>query len=204
MQNCSCCFEDWIGPCNGPYEYVTINTKLNSGVTYNWRITDKFGKIYQGTTESTIDGTVQIPCSDLPDFLFTPYSGDFLIELLDEGCKPINFPITMDYDCIRMSINGGNANKHSIGCAQDIGGGEANAMIPFDGVSGLQIYYPTYANLLGKYPTIQVYQQHPDLPTGNYIRIFPLIEFSHDTLDLITDINITFEGITTGYVLMTY
>lgn len=113
MHSCTCSFEDWIAPCQS---VITINTILTPGQVYSWRITDKFTKIYQGETMATAEGKIQIPCSELPEGFFTAYSGQFIIEILDGRCKPINIPLVGEYDSILLSINGGNTTKNEIGC----------------------------------------------------------------------------------------
>jgi hypothetical protein len=111
--NCNCCYTDYIGKCE---ESLTLNTQLTPGDTYKVVITDKFDHQYEIEAEAGDDGTIVIPVDDIPPGLLTEYSGDFQIQIYDDTCKPINFRLTGEYDCISFHVRGGTFAKDFIGC----------------------------------------------------------------------------------------
>lgn len=203
MRSCLCCFEDWIGPCVGVYDLITINTNLTPGGVYFWRITDKFSKIYQGETVATNDGKIQIPCEELPEGFFTAYSGEFTIEILSSTCKPISFPLSAEYDCVQLSINGGNTDKREIGCevACKGGGGGQNLMFPFLNGNDLVINWAPYIEAFGNDPLVQVYQQD-NYDNSIYALVGVEVLQLRNSSGVLQEIHIDFGGPMTGYVLI--
>lgn len=115
MNNCDCCFNDFLAKCETE---IVINTNLTAGDSYRWVITNKFGNKYEGTAIAGEDGELTIPVEDLPAGMFTQYSADFLLHLYaGESCTPIKFKLTGEYDCVNFNIHGGTFIKNNIGCA---------------------------------------------------------------------------------------
>ncbi len=198
-----CCFEDFICHCVPYDDVIRINTSLDPGKIYTAVVIDKFDNEYSVDILIGNEGTVEIPIAALPEGLFTEFSGTFRIQIVD-GCETIQMPLTALYDCIEIEIKGGTREKNEIGCLSQVGGGVKNAMIPFELVSGIDIYYPSYSQLLGNYPTVQVYKANDVLPPNNYFEIFPDIQYTRDTLGNLSGITIDFGAvIPIGYVLLT-
>lgn len=114
MNNCDCCFNDFLAKCETE---IVINTNLTAGDSYRWVITNKFGNKYEGTAIAGEEGELTIPVEDLPAGMFTQYSADFLLHLYaGESCTPIKFKLTGEYDCVNFNIHGGTFVKNNIGC----------------------------------------------------------------------------------------
>lgn len=114
MNNCDCCFNDFLAKCE---EEIVINTNLTTGDSYRWVITNKFGNKYEGTAIAGADGELTIPVEDLPPGMFTQYSSDFTLHLFGaDSCSPIKFKLTGEYDCVTFNIHGGTFEKNNIGC----------------------------------------------------------------------------------------
>lgn len=111
--NCNCCYTDFIGKCE---ETLTIYTQLTPESDYTVVITDKFDHKYEIKVTTTDNGVIVIPVEDLPPGLLTEYSGEFQIQIYDASCKPINFKLTGEYDCISFHVKGGTFQKDNIGC----------------------------------------------------------------------------------------
>lgn len=113
--NCNCCFTDFLAKCE---DNIIINTTLPGAYTsYKFVITDKFDNKYEGPITFSVGGGLEIQVTDLPAGLLTQYSGSFKLEIYDEDtCKPVNFKMTGEYDCIGFDINGGNFEKNNLGC----------------------------------------------------------------------------------------
>lgn len=111
--HCNCCFTDYIGKCE---ESLTVRTNLTPATDYRWAITDKFDNKYEGTVTTDDSGYIVIPVEDLPPGLLTEYSGDFLFQVYDGDCKPINFRLVGEYDCVNFHVKGGTFQKDTIGC----------------------------------------------------------------------------------------
>lgn len=114
--NCNCCYTDFIGKCE---ETLTINTKLSPENDYRVVITDKFDNKYEIPVTTDVNGKIEIAVADLPPGLLTEYSGDFMIQIYDDSCKPINFQLIGEYDCVNFHVKGGTFTKDFIGCQFD-------------------------------------------------------------------------------------
>lgn len=112
--NCNSCFHDYLAKCNLE---IQVYAQLLPLTDYTWIITDKFTNKYQGTFTTDADGFWTIPVDELPPGMLTQYSGEFKLEVQDEGCKPVKFKVAQEYDCINFTIKGGNYEKDTLGCS---------------------------------------------------------------------------------------
>lgn len=125
---CNCCFEDYISNCTTSLQ---VNAILLPLTEYTWIITDKDGNKYSGTETTDDDGYLTIALNQLPEGLFTQYSGNFKLEIQDGSCKPINFMIAGSYNCISFNVTPGTFVKNNLGC--DV---EAVSLSPFPPQAG--------------------------------------------------------------------
>lgn len=112
MDNCSCCFTDYLAKCETD---IVLNIVLPPYYNYKWVITDKFENKWEGQ----LNAERTIPVADLPPGLLTQYSGEFKLQIFpdtDEPCAPSQFVIAGMYDCISFTISGGNFEKTNLGC----------------------------------------------------------------------------------------
>lgn len=108
------CFKDHLISVE---DTIHVFAQLSPSTGYTWRITSKFGKVYEGSVTTDADGFFDIPVNALPDGFFTEFSGDFKLEVLDtDSCKPVNFKVAQEYDCINFHVKGGTAVKDALGC----------------------------------------------------------------------------------------
>lgn len=115
---CDTCYTDYIIQCN---EFINVFAKLAPATVYQWVITDRQDRQYAGTFETDANGFWQIPVADLPEGLFTEYSGAFTLHVYDDpygiNCnEPVTFTIAQTYDCIVFNVRGGNRVKDNLGC----------------------------------------------------------------------------------------
>lgn len=115
---CNTCFYDYVVQCN---EFINVFAKLTPATIYQWVITDKFNRQYAGTFETDADGFWQIPVADLPDGMFTEYSGTFKLQVYDDpygfNCnEPVTFAIAQTFDCITFDVRAGTREKNNLGC----------------------------------------------------------------------------------------
>ena len=113
MSSCACCFEDYLAKCNTE---ITVYAKLSPTTDYRWVITDKNDKKYEGDFTTDADGFWVIPVDQLPPGLLTEYSGQFTLQVYDDGCKPVKFLIAQEHDCIDFTVKGGTFVKENLGC----------------------------------------------------------------------------------------
>jgi len=112
-------FQDFLSNCNTE---IILNALLTPGHPYKWRITDKFGNVYEGTSNADVYGTsLTILLSDLPAGLINSYGGVFALSLYDttDACKRISFKMTRYYDEVFFDTARGNAVKENLGCTFD-------------------------------------------------------------------------------------
>jgi hypothetical protein len=116
MNNCSCCFTDFIAKCETE---IRVHIILPVYSVYRWVITDGFGQKYQGVLEPHAEGGYSIPVEDLPDGLLNQYSGTLKFEVFQDGegsCAPEQFVVGGKYSCIEFTISGGTFEKNNLGC----------------------------------------------------------------------------------------
>lgn len=119
MVDCPVIFTDYLINC---FDEIQVNTQLRAGV-YSWVIKDKFQKEYWGDIDLDSSGGFAIPLTSLPDGLFTPYSGDFTLQVYD-ACSPIPFQLAEFayqndyYDIVQFCVKDGGpySYKNNIGC----------------------------------------------------------------------------------------
>lgn len=197
MSKCQQCFTDSISKCETA---LKVYAQLEPGTNYTWVIIDKFGNRYSGNIVTDVDGFFEIPVAELPDGLLTPYSGDFKMQIMDQGCKPVKFKIAQEYDCIVFDVFGGTQSKENIGCDFDCTGttGASSALLPFSNATNVPIDWSNYSNQLGNNPVIQVYV---DAGGGVYNLVTVDIEQVRVN-NVLQEINIDLGGLATGYVLL--
>lgn len=112
--NCNCCFNDYISNCASE---IIINAGLTPGTEYTVEIKDKFDNLYNQNVTTGVDGELTIDITQLPDGLFTQYSGDFTITVFD-GCDTVTLTLNeTEYTCIDFSVKKSNTEKNQIPCA---------------------------------------------------------------------------------------
>lgn len=197
--SCICCFEDWVCACET--EYIVINTRLTPGVTYYWTVKDKFDKVYQGSATAESDGTLQIPIADLPAGLFNEYAGEFKLTLSESvSCGTLQIPLAKKYDCILLTVKGGNTEKNTIGCEVPCAGGSGETVIiPFTDAENIEVDWSTYAETMGNNPLVQVYHEISE----NVYQMATVQVQQHRTNNILTSITVDNGGAATGYILIT-
>lgn len=114
--SCLTCFTDWICKCVPYSDVITINTNVPAGM-YEYKITDHFGNVYEGTADRTEAGKLEIPVADFPDGFWSEYGGTKTIKIYEYGgCNSISIPLAQMHDCITVEVKGGNSEKNTIGC----------------------------------------------------------------------------------------
>lgn len=196
--NCDTCFTDYICACG---ESVVINTRLTPGVTYYWRVEDKFEKIYAGAVVAESDGRLIIPVSELPAGLLNEYAGSFVLSFSDEvSCGTIAIPLAKNYDCIRLEVKGGTHTKDTVGCDVPCSAGTGETVIiPFEDQETINVDWSLYAATMGNTPLVQVY--HETSPN-----VYQLAAVSIEQLrtnNVLTSIVVNNAGPATGYILIT-
>lgn len=196
--SCETCFTDYICACG---DSVVINTRLTPGVTYFWKVEDKFDKIYAGSVVAESDGRMIIPVSELPAGLFNQYAGSFILSFSDSvSCGTISIPLAKNYDCIRLEVRGGTHTKDTIGCDVPCSAGTGETVIiPFADAEEINVDWSLYAATMGNNPLVQVY--HETAP-NTYQLVSVTIEQMR-TNNVLTEIIINNAGPATGYILIT-
>lgn len=106
--NCARCFQIILPAC--PAQLI-INAGLIPNTIYRWEITDKFGHIYNNTTQSHADtGILYIDIENninIPKGLFMSFSGSFIMKIFTYESEfqitPASFDIDdTNYDCIEL------------------------------------------------------------------------------------------------------
>lgn len=196
--SCETCFTDYICACG---ETVVINTRLTPGVTYYWRVEDKFEKIYAGAVQAESDGSLVIPVSELPEGILNEYNGSITLSFSESvSCGTISIPLAKQYDCIRLEVRGGTHTKNTIGCDVpcDAGTGET-VIIPFEDEETINVDWSLYAATMGNNPLVQVY--HETAP--NTYQLVSVVIEQMRTNNVLTSIVVNNAGPATGYILIT-
>lgn len=111
---CPTCYQDYISSC---HIGILINAGLESDTDYEWVIEDKFDHGYSGLFTTDGEGLGIIDISELPEGLFTPYSGFFKLRILSPDSDEYS-PLAINgttYDCIEFYVKGGTENKSYLG-----------------------------------------------------------------------------------------
>lgn len=115
MNECSTCFDSVLSNCPTG---ITLNAHLTPLTDYKWVITDKFGNKYTDTVTSDADGAIIIDDAALPDGFFSAHAGEFSIQVLNPLTNtPQSMKLCQYFDCINVSIVGGNDTEDTIGLA---------------------------------------------------------------------------------------
>lgn len=114
MNQCHSCYDAFLSNCPTG---ITVNAGLTPGDSYKWQITDKFGNVYQNTVVADVyTGEIVIASTDLPDGFLTAFNGDFKLQILDPLTNiAVAMKLCAYYDCISVSIVGGNDVQETIG-----------------------------------------------------------------------------------------
>lgn len=202
MENCNNCFCDYLVQCTAE---INVFAQLAPAQQFTWIVTDKFEHEYSGTFITDAQGFWSIPVEDLPAGLLTPFSGSFLLQVIDDSCKPIKFKIAQEYDCITFEVKGGSREKNSLGCdfqCVDInpGGGGTPAIFPFTGSAIVDIpWTDLLRGLYGNTPTINVYHivdGVSQMVTGNVVVTLT------GGVYLLENINLDNGGPADGYIII--
>lgn len=197
MNNCNCCFTDYLAKCE---DEIIINTTLTPSATYRWVVTDKFDNKYEGEVVAGLRGELTIPVEDLPAGMLTQYSGDFTLQIHDStNCGPIKFKLLGEYDCVSFNVSGGTFIKNEIGCENECSGaGSSNVLIEFEDAATVSIDYSPYMDDFGNNPIVQVYHE---ISAGVYQLVSVAISQIRSN-GVLTDIEVENAGPATGYVLI--
>lgn len=196
--NCDSCFHDFLAKCNLS---VQVYAQLAPLTDYTWIISDKFQNKYQGEFTTDSNGFWDILVDELPSGLLTQYSGEFSLQVQDNGCKPVKFKVAQEYNCINFTIKGGTYEKNILGCDFSCtpAAGSQTSMVQFEDATTVTITWT--AGLLaafGNSPSIQVYHEtSPD--------VFQLVDVEVNQVfsaGVLQSIEIDNAGPATGYVLI--
>lgn len=198
MPECCTCFNDFLAKCT---DEITVYAQLSPLTSYRWVISDKFNKKYEGDFTTDSDGFWTIPVADLPAGLLTEYSGLFTLEVMDSGCKPVNFKVAQEFSCIDFVVKGGTYEKNTLGCDFSCTpvAGDQNLLYPFQDEDVITINWTSgLLASFGSSPSIQVY--HEIEPN-----VYQLVDVAVQTIftdGILTSIVVTNSGPATGYVLI--
>lgn len=195
--SCDTCYFDFVSNCQTE---IRVYAQLQPASTYQWVITDKFSRKYSGSAVTDADGFFTIPIEELPAGLLTQYSGEFTMEVMDAGCKPVKFKMAGEYDCIRFHVKAGTYEKETLGCDFDCTGisGAVSALIPFTDAETVTIDWSNYSGTYGNNPSVQVYHEF-------YPGVFSLVNVSIQQIrvdELLTEITVNNGGAQTGYIII--
>lgn len=108
-------FHDYICKCA---DTILFNVNVDPGADYHYVITDKFGNKFSADITSDGDGQISIPVNQLPEGLFTQYSGTFSFELYMDNtlCTPVLLNMKRKYREALFHVEPGNFEKSNVGC----------------------------------------------------------------------------------------
>lgn len=110
---CDNCFDSLLSNCPTG---ITVNAHLMPTGSYKWIITDKFQNRYQNTVTADGNGAIIIDATDLPDGFFNAFAGEFSLQIVDPVTDvPQTLKLCKYYDCIQVSIAGGNDTQDQVG-----------------------------------------------------------------------------------------
>lgn len=197
--DCQNSIYDYLVSCE---DAIKIYALLQPATTYNWVITDKFGKQYSGLALTDANGFPSIAVDDLPPGLLTPFSGEFSLRFQDaDTCKWVDFKAAKVYDEIRFEVKGGSRVKDELLCSFECStdGSGNSAVFTFTDEAIVDIPWTSLLNsLYGNSPTVQVYHEtSPD--TFELASVAITLDQTGYTLN---SINVDNGGPATGYVLI--
>lgn len=103
LDTCPTCFEITLNECA---DFIVIEGGFIVFEDYVIIITDKFGHEYRLNLTAGYDGELTIDVTDLPDGLFTAYSGVFAVKIYEsDGCTPATITFCEDvYTCLKLTF----------------------------------------------------------------------------------------------------
>ena len=103
LDTCPTCFEITLNECA---DFIVIEGGFIVFEDYVIIITDKFGHEYRLNLTAGYDGELTIDVTDLPDGLFTAYSGVFTVKVYEsDGCTPADITICEEvYTCLKLTF----------------------------------------------------------------------------------------------------
>lgn len=196
--DCNSCFYDYLAKCNLA---IQVYAQLSPLTDYTWVIKDKFSNLYQGEFTTGSEGFWEIEVADLPAGMLTQYSGDFTLQVMDSGCKPVKFKIAQEYDCINFNIKGGNYEKDALGCSFECApaAGSQTTLVSFTDDEEITITWTS--GLLAAYGNSPVVQTYHLVSPSVYQLVD--VEIQQSFIDgILTSVTVDNGGIATGYVLI--
>lgn len=103
LDTCPTCFEITLNECA---DFIVIEGGFIVFEDYVIIITDKFGHEYRLNLTAGYDGELTIDVTDLPDGLFTAYSGVFTVKVYEsDGCTPATITFCEEvYTCLKLTF----------------------------------------------------------------------------------------------------
>lgn len=103
LDNCDTCFEAKLNEC---VDLIVIAGGFTVGQIYLIIITDKFGNEYRLSYTADYGGNLTIEVADLPEGLFTRFSGTFTVQFYSEdGIVKYSFTINDNsFTCLKLSF----------------------------------------------------------------------------------------------------
>ena len=198
--SCNNSFYDYISNCTTA---IRVNALLTPATPYQWVITDKFTNEYSGEAITNADGFFDIEISALPDGFFTPFAGEYKLEVFEDNCRKVDFKIAKFYDEIIFSVSAGTREKDNLGCdftCTTSGGGPGNsAVFPFTDAATISIAWTEFLRgLYGGTPDVDVYQE---VSSGVYQQVNVAVTMVGGPYDL-SEIDVDNGGPATGYILV--
>jgi len=133
--------------------------------------------------------------------MLTQYSGDFTLQVQDNGCKPVKFKVAQEYNCINFTIKGGTYEKDTLGCDFSCTpvAGDQNLLLPFTDEDVVTIEWTSgLLASFGSSPSIQVYH----LISGSTYQLVDVAVQTVFTDGILTSIVVENAGPATGYLLI--
>lgn len=196
---CTECFSDYLVQC---VDSIRVFAQLEPLTAYTWVVIDKFDKQYSHEFTTDADGFWEIDIDDLPEGLLTQFSGVFILQVQDAGCKPIKFKIAQEYDCVMFELRGGSRLKNTIGCDFSCtpASGVQSRMFSFEDTDDFVITWTDALRLTyGNAPVIQVFHE---VSTGVFTSVTVSIDKTYDIDDNLISITIHNGGVQTGHVIV--
>jgi hypothetical protein len=115
---CSTTFTDYLGTC--PDDIIYVNTPLTVGTTYYWKITDKFGNEYTGSSTVTDATKLAIDASTLPEGLLSKHAGQMVIQVYRDEYYQILQPLLMSkyYEGVTFEVKHNTSDKSTLGAVK--------------------------------------------------------------------------------------
>lgn len=115
---CETCFCAILPRCP---ESITIDSDFTAEEIITLEIEDKFGNKYRIEPTAVYGGSALFSTEDLPEGLFTEYSGTFIFRIMQAGVycaetvRTLEF-CEVDYECISVTFE--NVEKEAVICCE--------------------------------------------------------------------------------------